>query len=129
MGASRPLEALFWGGGGRARWPATDFNDFVVFDREQRAFACLTKSLESLTEGAIGAEQVVNQDGETPVGLPKALSFLIASELLGLRIQEFISGDHETAKEAYEMFAAMLTGAMRHQRKTQQPAGAPSGSD
>jgi len=72
---------------------------------------------------SIGAEQVVNQGGEQPIGMPKALSFLIASELLGLRIQEFISGDHETAKQAYELFISMLTGAMRHQRESDKRAG------
>jgi hypothetical protein len=41
---------------------------------------------------------------------------MVASMLLGLRIQEFISGETETAKQAYELFIAMLTGAMNQER-------------
>lgn len=64
----------------------------------------------------IGAQQVVNPDGTTTMTIPKSLSFLIASYLLGLRIQEYILGDTEVAREAYELFVALLTGAMNRER-------------
>ena len=64
----------------------------------------------------VGANQVVNEAGDHPIRLPKSLSFLIASQLLGLRVQEFISGESDLARESYELFIAMLTGAMRRER-------------
>jgi AcrR family transcriptional regulator len=65
-----------------------------------------------------GAEGVVNRNGGPQVAIPKSISFTIASMLLGLRIQEFITGDSETAKQSYELFIAMLTGAMNQGRQT-----------
>ena len=64
-----------------------------------------------------GAEGVVNAEGETKVAIPKSMSFLIASMLLGMRIQEFITGETEAAQQAYELFIAMLTGAMSQGRQ------------
>jgi AcrR family transcriptional regulator len=60
----------------------------------------------------IGSEAVVNTEGAQRIELPRSLSFLIASQLLGLRIHEFLSDDADTAREAYQLFIAMLTGAM-----------------
>lgn len=60
-----------------------------------------------------GAEAVVNHDRTDPIKLPKAVSQLVAAQLLGLRIQEYISGDSEVTREAYEIFIAMLGSAMR----------------
>jgi len=68
---------------------------------------------------AQGAEAVVNHDNPSPTKLPKALSQLIAAQLLGLRVQEYISGDSELTREAYEMFVAMLAGAMKASRTSQ----------
>jgi AcrR family transcriptional regulator len=65
---------------------------------------------------ADAASSVVNDAEETKIELPKSLHFLIASQLLGLRINEYISGDTKMAKEAYDMFTALLTGAMNRQR-------------
>ena len=65
---------------------------------------------------ATGSQRVVNEGADGKISLPPALSFLIGSQLLGLRIQEFISGDSEVAKEAYQLFVAMLTGAMNRAR-------------
>lgn len=59
-----------------------------------------------------GAEQVVNAAGDAHIRLPRSLAFLISSTLQGLRIQEFISGDEELARQSYGLFIAMLTGAM-----------------
>jgi AcrR family transcriptional regulator len=64
----------------------------------------------------MGASSVVNDDAQPKVELPKALHFLIASQLLGLRINEYISGDAKLAKEAYELFIGVLTGAMNRER-------------
>jgi len=66
----------------------------------------------------MGAQQVVNPDGSASVRLPKSLSFLIASFLLGLRVQEYVAGDSEIARESYELFVALLTGAMNRERDT-----------
>jgi AcrR family transcriptional regulator len=68
-----------------------------------------------------GADSVVNESGEHPIRLPKSLSLMVASMLLGLRIQEFILGDEEQAHEAYELFIAMLTGAMNRERTAELP--------
>lgn len=74
----------------------------------------------------LGAEQVVNAPGGSHVAtphpgpllkLPPALSFLIQAQLLGLRIHEYLSGDADTARQAYELFVAMLTGAMNRARE------------
>jgi AcrR family transcriptional regulator len=70
----------------------------------------------------IGAEAVVNAGNDAPFPLPPSLSFMIASFLLGLRIQEFISGETDQARESYELFIALLTGAMQRGRE-QQRAG------
>lgn len=64
----------------------------------------------------VGAKGVVAEAGQEMMRLPKSLSFMIASMLLGLRIQEFISGDAKTAKDSYELFIAMLTGAMQREK-------------
>lgn len=64
----------------------------------------------------VGAKNVVAEPGQESMRLPNSLSFMIASMLLGLRIQEFISGDAKTAKESYELFIAMLTGAMQREK-------------
>jgi AcrR family transcriptional regulator len=72
-----------------------------------------------------GADAVVNESGEHPIRLPRSLSLMIASMLLGLRIQEFITGEEEQAHEAYELFVAMLTGAMNRQRSTELPPAPP----
>ncbi|MSP24606.1 MAG: TetR/AcrR family transcriptional regulator [Myxococcales bacterium] len=63
-----------------------------------------------------GAEQVVNAGGAPSIRLPRALSLLIASTLLGLRVQEFVTGESEQSKQAYKLFLAMLTGAMGRER-------------
>ncbi|MCA9623362.1 MAG: TetR/AcrR family transcriptional regulator [Myxococcales bacterium] len=78
-----------------------------------------------------GAESVANRPGEAPIHIPKALSFLIQSMLLGLRVQEFVTGDSEAAHQAYEIFIAMLTGAMQATRSgaikpTQSPPPSPA---
>ena len=78
-----------------------------------RMMLALQRSAEFI---AIGADSVVNEPGKAPMRLPKSLSFMIQSMLLGLRIEEFISGDSKSAKEAYELFIAMLTGAMQRER-------------
>ena len=64
-----------------------------------------------------GAESVANESGEAAIKLPKSLPFMIQSMLLGLRIQEYITGDPDTSREAYELFIAMLGGAMDRERK------------
>jgi AcrR family transcriptional regulator len=63
-----------------------------------------------------GAEQVVNASGDAPIRLPRSVAFLISSTIQGLRIQEFISGEEDLAKQAYGLFIAMLTGAMNQAR-------------
>ncbi|MBM4373902.1 MAG: TetR/AcrR family transcriptional regulator [Deltaproteobacteria bacterium] len=63
-----------------------------------------------------GAEQVVNAEGGPQIRLPRAIAFLISSTLQGLRIQEFISGEEDLARNAYGLFIAMLTGAMNQAR-------------
>ncbi len=60
-----------------------------------------------------GAQNVVSEPGHERERLPESLSFMISSLLLGMRIQEFISGDAKTAKDAYELFVAMLAEAMQ----------------
>jgi AcrR family transcriptional regulator len=60
----------------------------------------------------IGSDSVANPSGEVPIRLPRALSYLISSVLLGVRINEFLSGEEDAARKAYEFFIAMLTGAM-----------------
>lgn len=76
----------------------------------------------------MGSDQVVNASEEVNIQLPRALSFLVGSQLLGLRIQEFISGDSQLAKETYQLFISMLTGAMQRARPEDQvePAEAAS---
>lgn len=66
---------------------------------------------------AEGSEVAVNEAGETPIPLPPSLPFLISSVLLGLRIQEYLTGDSKLAENAYQMFVAMLTGAMNTSRR------------
>lgn len=78
-----------------------------------RMMLALQASREFIDEGA---KNVVREPGQAPMRLPDSLSFMIASLLLGLRVQEFISGDSKTAKEAYELFVAMLTGAMQREQ-------------
>ncbi|MBM4356705.1 MAG: TetR/AcrR family transcriptional regulator [Deltaproteobacteria bacterium] len=63
-----------------------------------------------------GAEQVVNASGDTPIRLPRSIAFLISSTIQGLRIQEFISGEEDLARQAYGLFIALLTGAMNQAR-------------
>ncbi len=63
-----------------------------------------------------GADQVVNAGSETPVHLPRPLSVLIAATLNGLRLQEFVTGESEDSKLAYQLFLAMLTGGMNRAR-------------
>jgi AcrR family transcriptional regulator len=65
---------------------------------------------------AIGSDQVANPAGEQPIHLPRSLSLLIASVILGIRIQEFITGEEKMARKAYGLFIAMLTGAMMRAR-------------
>lgn len=60
----------------------------------------------------MGANQVVEEGQAAPVRMPASLSLLIQSTLLGLRIQEFLSGDSKMTRRAYELFIAMLTGAL-----------------
>lgn len=74
-----------------------------------------------------GAEQVVNAAGDAQIRLPRSLAFLISSAIQGIRIQEFISGDEELARQAYGLFIAMLTGAMNQARGGMQPG--PESSD
>jgi AcrR family transcriptional regulator len=74
----------------------------------------------------IGAQQVVNPEGQTPIALPKALSFLIASFLLGLRVNEYVCSDSDVARQSYELFVAMLTGAMNRERGQARQPAAPS---
>ena len=64
----------------------------------------------------MGAEAVANEGGEKPIPLPNELSFMIYSFLLGLRITEYMANDPKTGNEAYQLFIAMLTGAMNRQR-------------
>ena len=71
-----------------------------------------------------GAESVVNEGEEGTIHLPKALPFMIQSMLLGLRIQEYITGDADISKEAYELFIAVLTGAMSRARQERDLPGA-----
>jgi AcrR family transcriptional regulator len=75
----------------------------------------------------IGAEGVVNEAGETRIRLPRQLSFMIGAFLLGLRVFEFMQGDPEIARESYELFIAMLTGAMNRERLSIQPPPAEAG--
>lgn len=86
-----------------------------------RMMLALQRSQEFIS---MGADSVVNEPGAARIRLPPSLSFMIASMLLGLRIQEFISGDSKSAKESYELFVAMLTGAL--QREKGLTASAPS---
>ena len=74
---------------------------------------------------AEAAEVAVNEAGDTPIPLPASLPFLIASVLLGLRIQEYLTGDSKLAEGGYQMFVAMLTGAMN---TTRQHTDGPSAS-
>ncbi|RLB62112.1 MAG: hypothetical protein DRI90_09835 [Deltaproteobacteria bacterium] len=60
----------------------------------------------------MGANQVVDDSQAQPIKMPASLSLLIQSTLLGLRIQEFLSGDIKMSRRAYELFVAMLTGSL-----------------
>ncbi len=60
----------------------------------------------------MGASQVVEGGKAQPIKMPASLSLLIQATLLGLRIQEFLSGDSQMSQRAYELFIAMLTGAL-----------------
>jgi AcrR family transcriptional regulator len=73
-----------------------------------------------------GQEQVANPAGEMPIRLPRSLSLLISSVLLGIRVNEIVTGDEKTARNAWGLFIAMLTGAMvrtRQETAAQKPAG------
>jgi len=63
-----------------------------------------------------GAEAVVNEGGDKPIPLPQTVSFVIGAFLLGLRVSEFMANDSEQANAAYQLFIAMLTGAMNRER-------------
>lgn len=67
----------------------------------------------------IAAERIVNEGNPNPVKLPPSISFMIGSFLLGLRVFEYMAAEPETANEAYQLFVAMLTGAMNRQRQQQ----------
>ncbi len=73
-----------------------------------------------------GQEQVANPPGETPIRLPRSLSLLISSVLLGIRVNELVSGDEEMARKAWGLFIAMLTGAMVRTRASAGASPAPA---
>ncbi len=77
----------------------------------------MTLALERAREFIdIGSEQVANPSGEVPIRLPRSLSLLISSVILGIRIEAFVTDDEEGARKAYGMFIAMLTGLMMRAR-------------
>ena len=86
---------------------------------KNRMMLALERSREFIQ---MGAESVVNEGGDDPIALPPHLSFMIGSFLLGLRITEFVANDQKLGNEAYQMFIAMLTGAMNRERRQQPPA-------
>ncbi len=64
----------------------------------------------------IAAERIVNEGNPNPVPLPQSISFMIGSFLLGLRVFEYMANEPEVANEAYQLFIAMLQGAMNRGR-------------
>jgi AcrR family transcriptional regulator len=76
-------------------------------NRMQLAMERSREFIESGTESVVGASSTK---------VPDEVSFLIQSQLLGLRMLEYLSGDAEVAQKAYELFIAMLTGAMNRSR-------------
>jgi len=95
-----------------------------------RMMLAMQRSREFIEQGAA---RVVNEGPAPDVDLPRSLSFFIQSMLMGLRIEEYISGDSDTARAAYELFIGMLTGAMTRARSAAgssapEGAAAPSGT-
>ena len=58
----------------------------------------------------------MNEGNPNPVPLPQSISFMIGSFLLGLRVFEYMANEPEVANEAYQLFIAMLQGAMNRGR-------------
>jgi AcrR family transcriptional regulator len=83
-------------------------------NRMQLAMERSREFIESGTESVVGTAHIK---------VPAELSFLIQSQLLGLRMLEYLSGDAAVAQKAYELFITMLTGAMG--RRRDQPGAAP----